>query len=73
MFNFAKRLLRLFRVRSKGQFKKLTHKEELKLSKTQIDELIDLNKDAFSQMGDDADYDGMGDYGRFPSIKKNNP
>ena len=29
-------------------------------------ELIELNKDVFARMGDEADYDGMGNYGRFP-------
>ena len=59
IINFIKRLPRLFRK----------HKES-KLSVAQIDELIELNKDILVQLGDDADYDGMGNYGRFPSIKK---
>ena len=45
-------------------------KKEPKLSKIQIDQLIELNKDTFSRLGDELDYDGMGDYGRFPPIKK---
>lgn len=72
IINFTKRLFRLFRVRSRDEFKKLVRKDEPKLSKTQIDELIDLNKDILVRIGDDADYDGMGDWGRFPPIKKNN-
>ena len=70
LFNFTKRLFRLFRVRSRDEFKKLIRKEEPKLSKAQIDELIELNKDILVRIGDDADYDGMGNYGRFPPIKK---
>ena len=65
-------MFRLFRARSKDEFKKLVRKDEPKLSKVQIDELIELNKDIFSRIGDDADYDGMGNYGRFPPIKKDN-
>ena len=57
--NFIKRLVRLFKK-----------EKEPKLSVAQIDELIELNKDAFSRMGDEVDYDGMGDWGRFPPIKK---
>jgi len=72
LVNFTKRLFRLFRARSKDEFKKLVRKDEPKLSKVQIDELIELNKDIFSRIGDDADYDGMGNYGRFPPIKKDN-
>jgi len=72
LINFTKRLFRLFRVRSRDEFKKLVRKEEPKLSKTQIDELIELNKDILIRIGDDADYDGMGNYGRFPPIKKDN-
>ena len=59
IINYVKRLPRLFRK----------HKEP-KLSVAQIEELIDIQKDAFSQMGDNIDYDGMGDWGRFPPIKK---
>ena len=69
LFNFTKRLFRLFRVRSRGKFKKLVRKEEPKLSKDQIDELIELNKDILVELGDEADYDGMGNYGRFPPHK----
>lgn len=72
IINFTKRLFRLFRVRSRDEFKKLVRKDEPKLSKTQIDELIELNNDILVRIGDDADYDGMGDWGRFPPIKKNN-
>jgi len=59
IINFVKRLPRLFRK-----------DKEPKLSVVQIDELIELNKDALLRIGDDADYDGMGNYGRFPPIKK---
>jgi hypothetical protein len=59
IINFIKRLPRLFRRENKSE-----------LSVTQIDELIDLNEDALLRIGDDADYDGMGNYGRFPPIKK---
>ena len=59
IINFVKRLPRLFRK-----------DKEPKLSVVQIDELIDLNEDVLLRIGDDADYDGMGNYGRFPPIKK---
>lgn len=48
----------------------LKKKKEPKLSVAQIDELIELNKDVLVRIGDDLDYDGMGDWGRFPPIKK---
>jgi len=70
LINFTKRLFRLFRVRSRDEFKKLVRKDKPKLSKAQINELIDLNKDILVRLGDDADYDGMGNYGRFPTEKK---
>lgn len=54
MLNFIKRLGRLFRVRSKEEFKKLIRKEEPKLSVAQIDELIELNRDILIRIGDDA-------------------
>ena len=59
IINFIKRLPRLFRK-----------DKQTKLSVAQIDELIDLNKDILVRIGDDADYDGMGNYGRFPPIEK---
>jgi len=59
LVNFIKRLPRLFRK-----------DKQPKLSVAQIDELIELNKDILVRIGDDADYDGMGNYGRFPPIKK---
>ena len=59
IINYIKRLPRLFRKN-----------KEPKLSVAQIDELIELNKDILVQLGDNADYDGMGNYGRFPPIKK---
>ena len=58
IFSFIKRLPRLFRK-----------DKQPKLSVAQIDELIELNKDVFARMGDEADYDGMGNYGRFPPEK----
>ena len=61
ILNFAKRLPRLFRKDKKP-----------KLSVAQIDELIETNKDTFINLGDNLDYDGMGDWGRFPPIKKKN-
>ncbi len=61
IINFTKRLFRLFRKDKKPR-----------LSVAQIDELIELNKDVLVRIGDDADYDGMGNYGRFPPIKKDN-
>jgi hypothetical protein len=59
IINFVKRLPRLFRK-----------EREPKLSVAQIDELIEINKDILVQLGDEADYDGMGNYGRFPPQKK---
>ena len=59
LVNFIKRLPRLFRK-----------DKQPKLSVAQIDELIELNKDILVRIGDDADYDGMGNYGRFPPIEK---
>lgn len=59
IINFVKRLPRLFRK-----------DKDPKLSVEQVDELIELNKDGLLRIRDDADYDGMGDWGRFPSIKK---
>ena len=59
IINFIKRLVRLFKKEKEPQ-----------LSVAQVNELIEINKDAFSRMGDEADYDGMGDWGRFPPIKK---
>ena len=61
ILNFVKRLPRLFRKDKKP-----------KLSVAQIDELIETNKDTFINLGDNLDYDGMGDWGRFPPIKKKN-
>jgi len=58
-FNLIKKILRLFRRQPK-----------LRLTQSQIDDLIDRNKKILEQLGDEADYDGMGDWGRFPPIKK---
>ena len=62
MTNLVDRIKKLFRLPRKDR--------EPKLSVSQIDELIELNKDILVSIGDDADYDGMGNYGRFPPIKK---
>ena len=35
-----------------------------------INESIEKNKKILERLGDEADYDGMGDWGRFPPIKK---
>ena len=67
IINFTKRLLRLIRL---SRFNYFVNKKSPKLSVAQIDELIEINKDTFSRMRDEADYDGMGDWGRFPPIKK---
>lgn len=40
--------------------------------KKKIKESINKNHKVLNQLGDQADYDGMGDWGRFPPIKKNN-
>ena len=50
IINYIKRFPRLFKKT-----------KEPKLSVAQIDELIEVNKDAFARMGDEADYDGMGE------------
>ena len=52
IINFTKRLFRLFRVRSRDEFKKLVRKEEPKLSKAQINELIEANKDILKRLKD---------------------
>jgi len=59
IINYIKRFPRLFK-KEKGS----------KLSSYQIDRLIETNRDILNRLGDDADYDGMGNYGRFPPIKK---
>ena len=38
--------------------------------KKKINKAINKNDKILSQLGDQADYDGMGNYGRFPPIKK---
>ena len=35
-----------------------------------IEESIEKNEKALEKLGDEADYDGMGNYGRFPPLKK---
>lgn len=54
----------------KKSFKLFPKKEKPKLSIEQIDELIEINKEVLNKLGDEADYDGMGNYGRFPPNKK---
>ena len=41
-----------------------------KINKATKDSMI-KNEKIFEYLGDEADYDGMGDWGRFPPIKKN--
>ncbi len=67
IINFIKRLVRLAHL---SRFNFFAKKTSSKLSAEQIDELIDLNKDILVRLGDDADYDGMGNYGRFPPERK---
>ena len=67
IINYIKRFIRIYRLK---KFNSLKIKSEPKLSVEQIDELIELNKDVLVQLGDEADYDGMGNYGRFPPIEK---
>jgi len=67
IINFAKRLLRLTRL---SRFNYFVNKKSPRLSKQQVEELIEINKEILVQLGDEADYDGMGNYGRFPPIKK---
>lgn len=35
-----------------------------------IKESIEKNEKILEKLGDEADYDGMGNYGRFPPLKK---
>jgi len=48
-------------------------KPKPKLSKTQLNKIIhqsiSKNERLFENLGDDMDYDGMGNYGRFPPIE----
>ena len=67
IINFVKRLLRLVHL---SRFNFFVKRKSPKLSVEQKDELIEINKDVFVQLGDEADYDGMGNYGRFPPIEK---
>jgi hypothetical protein len=47
-------------------------KPKQKLSKTQLNKIIHQsifeNEKSFENLGDEMDYDGMGNYGRFPPI-----
>ena len=45
-------------------------KKTPKLSKEQIEALLDKHQPILERLWDEMDYDGMGDYGRFPPIKK---
>lgn len=65
--NFIKRLLRIYNLKKFNSFKVSS---EPKLSKQQIDELIEINKEVLTNIGDDMDYDGMGNHGRFPPERK---
>lgn len=65
--NFIKRLLRIYNLKKFYSFKV---KPKPKLSLEQIDELIEINKEVLTNIGDDMDYDGMGNYGRFPPERK---
>ena len=67
IINFIKKWIRLIRL---NRFNSFVNKRSQKLSTQQIDELIEINKDALARLGDNADYDGMGNYGRFPPIEK---
>ena len=67
IINFIKKWIRLIRL---NRFNSFVNKRSPKLSTQQIDELIEINKDALARLGDNADYDGMGNYGRFPPIEK---
>lgn len=62
--NFIKRLLRIYRLK---KFNSLKISSKPKLSAQQIDELIEINKEVLTNIGDDMDYDGMGNHGRFPT------
>ena len=67
IINCTKRLLRLIRL---SRFNYFVNKKSPRLSEQQVEELIEANKDTFFNLGDNLDYDGMGDWGRFPPIKK---
>lgn len=41
-----------------------------KINKVTKDSMV-KNEKILEYLGDEADYDGMGDWGRFPPIKKN--
>ncbi len=42
-----------------------------KKTKKTINKSTNKRKKTLENLGDDADYDGMGDWGRFPPIQKN--
>lgn len=64
--NFIKKFIKLLLVRNSKR-----------LSKKKLDRIIcdsiDKNEKILEQLGDELDYDGMGDWGRFPPIKKKTP
>jgi hypothetical protein len=45
-------------------------KKNPKLSTEQIEALMDKHQPILERLADEMDYDGMGDYGRFPPIEK---
>jgi len=63
IINFIKRLPRLYRNK---KFNYFINKKSPRLSEKQVEELIEANEDTFSNLGDNLDYDGMGNWGRFP-------
>ena len=66
IINYIKRFPRLIYL---SRFNYFINKKSPRLTEQAIDELIETNKDTLSQLGDEADYDGMGNYGRFPPQK----
>jgi len=41
-----------------------------RLIKKSVEDSLDKNERILEQLNDNMDYDGMGNYGRFPPIKK---
>lgn len=65
--NFIKKILKLFHLH---RFNLFVKKKSPNLTESEIDNLIDKHEKILEELGDEADYDGMGDWGRFPPIKK---
>lgn len=65
--NFIKKILKLFHL---YRFNLFVKKKSPNLTESEIDNLIDKHEKILEQLGDEADYDGMGDWGRFPPIEK---